>query len=720
MAPGLDLLLCTLGTSWAVVPEVYGWLAPGVLDLYRHHPERAELDRQRELLGLRPPQEIWVLTTDSERTTRALEQLQRWHACLRSARPAPLRVWRAAHTGELASEEQCRRMRELILRCALMAAEYAGADGQLVLSLAGGRKTMSADLQRAGSVFGCTALVHVLDTGELPSLLREPAPTVLAAPLPATAVGPAGPEDCARRLRPVVIGSAMPSELLQVRLEQRPAVSTREFPLPLAEGHAVRWEWQPGAQASLADEVALREREGSRLLYSYMQQLARGERHQGWRMLFRLPPTCMDRLRSTKLAPRHLGWLRRLPKADLHCHIGGALQIAQQRQVARAIWEASPPGRRTQALERVESWLRQPRWPADWPAALRRLEPLRAECAAALLLYASDAQLEENLFGSTEPRIALAERAFALYEQPGELSGSAVLGHPAALPVYAKAIVDNAVADGVWYLELRGSPQRYAPQQAIAWLRRLQQCLRQAQQGVQQPLEIRFVVIADRRLPEQIEDVVRLAASARAQLGDFVVGVDLAGDEKSFSPAEVAPRFNPAFEACLRITVHAGEGQAPQNVWEAAYHLHADRIGHGLSLAEHPRLMERFRDREICVELCPSSNYEVVGFCDPEHPESLGRPTYPLRVLWEAGVPVAVCTDNPGISRTTLSQEYLRAARMVGGLTLWEVTALAHCGFRHAFVPAAERERLLRLADQALFALCLQPDPEQLSETEAD
>ena len=49
-----NILLCTLGASWAVVAEIFGWLAPQHLDLYAHHPARAELDALRLQMSVIP------------------------------------------------------------------------------------------------------------------------------------------------------------------------------------------------------------------------------------------------------------------------------------------------------------------------------------------------------------------------------------------------------------------------------------------------------------------------------------------------------------------------------------------------------------------------------------------------------------------------------------------------------------------------------------------
>jgi adenosine deaminase len=191
-----------------------------------------------------------------------------------------------------------------------------------------------------------------------------------------------------------------------------------------------------------------------------------------------------------------------------------------------------------------------------------------------------------------------------------------------------------------------------------------------------------------------------------------MLGLDLAGDEASSTPEQLAAHFTPAFANCLPITIHAGEGEAAHNIWQAAYHLHADRIGHGLTLAQQPLLAARFRDRGICLELCPTSNREVVGFADPAYPESASLPRYPLRAFMQMGLPLTLCTDNPAISHTTLAEEFLAAARMSeGSLSQWECLALMRQAFVHAFLPSAEREALLKRVDAQVFASLSRQEP---------
>lgn len=710
-----NILLCTLGASWAVIPEILGWLAPSVLDLYAHHPQRVALDTLRQRHHLQAPNELWLCTTEGVQAQASLAHLDEWWRQLGA--PMPLRIWTASGTDQLGSQAECDHIRELILRVCLLASE-ATHGGQLVLSLAGGRKTMSADLQHAGMVFGAHACLHVVGPDPLPAALLARSPEERAAQ-PALFARPLSP-DLAGAITPLIAATGQRNELLDIVLDGR-RVNSASFTVPLSSPTQPR-SWPAPADGDTLDaELSRRQRQGSQLLGNFLAQVAQQEHHENWRSLYRLSPAHIAYLRNTPLDETQRDWLLRLPKADLHRHLGGCLDLAAQHLVAQAIWQASSGPEQQAAFGQVQTLLNAPLWPWDWPHKLHG--PHRALASAALVLHTTPEQLQHNLFDVTEPRVALKNRSeygFAAYERPGELSGSALLCHPAALAPYAQAVVAQALQEGLSYLELRGSPHKYRPLDPIGFLRDFLNELNCALAAAQcnqatnaslgtassAQLRIGFVWIVDRRQSKQVPTVVKAAVAARAQLPDFLLGLDLAGDEGTHDPAKLALGFLPAFEACLPITIHAGEGEAAQNIWQAAYHLHADRIGHGLTLASHPQLAARFRDQGICLELCPSSNREVVGFFDTAHPATEDLPHYPLRSFMQQGLPLTLCTDNPGISRTSLTDEYLAAARMnEGGLTLWETLALTRQAFVHAFLPAADREALLKRMDERVFAL---------------
>ncbi len=690
-----NILICTLGASWAVIPEAYGFIAPEQFPLYQNHPQHHKLLGLKTDYNLQATDEIWVCTTYGEQTRKSLVHLQHWHYLC--PYPPVLRIWQAEQTDQLASEDECSKIRELIVRSCLKAHHYADG-GQVVLSLAGGRKTMSADMQWAGNLFGCQALLHIITADPIPATLREAQALTLTQALP---------EELAGLIIPLVAGTSTRSDLLDITVDNMGPIHSDAFPLTLPEtgGIAVFQD----IENTLTIELSKREKASSRLFGNFLRDIALSERHENWRSLYRLAPRRIEQLRSTMLIDQHKDWLISLPKADLHRHLGGCLNLADQRRVARTIWQNMTETERNQSLRCCKTLLEQLDWPWSWPEQLK-YQGHRSHNSAALLHHASDEVLHYNLWQKTEPRFALKKNhiaGFAAYERPGELTGSALLSHPAAIKPYAEAIVHQSLAEGLIYTELRGSPQKYGD--GLSFLKQFEQALKDvvaSLSGDDKPL-FRFIIIVDRRAQEKdLRATIELAIKAKQQLPDFIVGLDLAGDEQKTSPKEIAHLFTSAFEHCLPITIHAGEGEPAESIWQAAYHLHADRIGHGLTINDNDDLAQRFRDRNICLELCPSSNREVVGFKDPNYPQLQFYPSYPLLALWQKGLPLTICSDNPGISRTSLADEYLAAARMTENrISQWDVLAMIKQGFDHGFINCADKEVLLKRVDSQFYDL---------------
>ena len=732
-----NILVCTLGASWAVIPEVLAFVDQKFLPLYDNHPERERLLNLVRSENLRPPDEIWVITTEGKQTVASLKSLAQWWALLGNVRP--LRVWQAAGTDELAGENECRLIRELTLRVVLKAQAEAGSSGQLLLSLAGGRKTMSADLQWAGTIFGCDGLLHVVDNGGLPPQLFRPTPEFMTKTLPDEVLAPEDRERklperimaCAAAVIPLFVGRGYRSDLLDVDWRKYGPVSTLRFPLPPApeinychsNGEFSSCHWRPAVSKneSLTMEINGREKEGQQLLGNYLATVSKDERHENWRSLYRLAPRTIESLRNTTLTDQHRDWLRRLPKAEIHCHLGGILDIAAQKRVGEAVWRKLSETEKEKALNRVNDLINNAEWPWEWPEQLKKGD--RSANCAALLVNLEEKVLEEHLFAATRTRFALLdehEHGFAAFERPGELSGSAILGRESAVFQYAREVYDYAKKERLLYCELRGSPLKYMDGQGLKFLHCFFRSLKQLaakdrnNRDVWQPT-FGFIIISDRRNAGKDAEHCRLKAAELAvaacedqELKEFVVGLDLAGHDEAGDIEGIANHLMPVFERCLPVTIHAGEGTSAREIWQAAYNLNADRIGHGLTLAEDPDLANRFRNRNICLELCPSSNMEVVGFHDPT-PGSHGfkcKNRYPLKKLWEIGLPLTICTDNPGISRTDLTNEYLTASRLVdGGISLWDTLAMIKQAFSHSFLPANKREQLMKEADQFIYQL---------------
>jgi hypothetical protein len=87
-----------------------------------------------------------------------------------------------------------------------------------------------------------------------------------------------------------------------------------------------------------------------------------------------------------------------------------------------------------------------------------------------------------------------------------------------------------------------------------------------------------------------------------------VAGFDLSGNEEA-AGEQLEASVRPLFAACSPITIHAGEAMSARSIWEAVYTLSAQRIGHGLRLRDDDRLLEHCARNNICMELCPVSNF---------------------------------------------------------------------------------------------------------------
>ena len=152
----------------------------------------------------------------------------------------------------------------------------------------------------------------------------------------------------------------------------------------------------------------------------------------------------------------------------------------------------------------------------------------------------------------------------------------------------------------------------------------------------------------------------------------------------------------PLLKRCARVTIHAGETDTVDSIWEAVYYLNTDRIGHGLKLLDNKELFERFVDKKIGIEMCPSSNYQIIGY---------ERGEYPLLNYIHEGLRVSINTDDCGISLTNLSNEFIKAAEMCPGLTLWDCVVLIRNSLCIAFCDEKTREKLMHLYEDEMLEL---------------
>jgi adenosine deaminase len=141
--------------------------------------------------------------------------------------------------------------------------------------------------------------------------------------------------------------------------------------------------------------------------------------------------------------------------------------------------------------------------------------------------------------------------------------------------------------------------------------------------------------------------VARLAAERKHQ---SLVGLDLAGNEAEFGAEPFQGVFREASQEGLHVCIHAGEWGPAANVREAIERLGAERISHGIRVLEDRSITELARERETPFEVCVTSNYQSGVVPEPG--------SHPLPRMLAAGLNVTIGTDDPSVSRITLSGEY--------------------------------------------------------------
>jgi adenosine deaminase len=148
--------------------------------------------------------------------------------------------------------------------------------------------------------------------------------------------------------------------------------------------------------------------------------------------------------------------------------------------------------------------------------------------------------------------------------------------------------------------------------------------------------------------------------------------------------------------AGVDFTAHAGEASGPDSVWETLRLLRPERIGHGVRSIEDPRLVEHLRAEGVHLEVCPSSNVQII--------ESIPRwREHPVDRLYRAGVRLSISTDTRTLTPTTLAREYEGLHHHFG----WREKELLDTNLmalEAAFVQAEVKERIRSRLLQAYSA----------------
>jgi adenosine deaminase len=260
---------------------------------------------------------------------------------------------------------------------------------------------------------------------------------------------------------------------------------------------------------------------------------------------------------------------------------------------------------------------------------------------------------------------------------------------PDAIHRITKEAVEDAAKDNVKYLELRFTPvalsraERFPLHDVMDWV-----ISSAAEASGRFGVTVRLIASVNRH--ESTELAEQVAWLAVEHLGHGMVAMDLAGNEAEFPSEPFYGLIKEARQSGLHVTIHAGEWGPATNVKEAIEELGAERVGHGVRVLEDQDIVALARERGTAFEVCVTSNFQsgVVGSLD----------THPLMKMLDAGLNVTINTDDPSISRITLSHEYYTACedlRMPQNMLRQRILAAAHS----CFLPEPEKAILVgRLA----------------------
>ena len=334
--------------------------------------------------------------------------------------------------------------------------------------------------------------------------------------------------------------------------------------------------------------------------------------------------------------------LRRLPKAELHCHLDGSVRPATLLELGRE-------------------------YGVQMPAATE--EALRD------YMLVSDARNLEEYLERFEVTLSVMQRAEAMERIAYELAA-------------------DAAAEGVRYIEVR-----YAPVLNVREGLELGEAVEAPLRGLmraesEHDIVARVIVCAIRNMsPNTSLELAKLAVEYRNR---GVVGFDLAGGEAGNPATRHLAAFNHARENDMLCTCHAGEGDGPESCRAAIHACGARRLGHATRLIEDESLVQYANDARIALEICLTSNVQTRAVSSIER--------HPLREYFDRGLNVVLNTDNRLMSGVNLVDEYALAHEKLG-FTFEELSRIALNGFESAFLPYEARRTLIERAQRDIEAL---------------
>ena len=271
----------------------------------------------------------------------------------------------------------------------------------------------------------------------------------------------------------------------------------------------------------------------------------------------------------------------------------------------------------------------------------------------------------------------------------------AVMQNGPAITRVARECVEDLVADGVVYAEVR-----YAPEQHVENGLTLDEVVAAVQEGFEEAVAAAGGRIVVRQLLTAMRHQARsreIAELAVAWRDRGVAGFDIAGAEAGYPPTRHLDAFEYLQRENSHFTIHAGEAFGLPSIWQAIQWCGADRLGHGVRIidditvaddgsVELGGLAAYVRDQRIPLEMCPASNIQTGA--------ATSIAEHPIGLLTKLRFRVTVNTDNRLMSQTSMTSEMWSLVEAFG-YTLADLQWFTLNAMKSAFLPFDERLELI-------------------------
>ncbi len=216
-------------------------------------------------------------------------------------------------------------------------------------------------------------------------------------------------------------------------------------------------------------------------------------------------------------------------------------------------------------------------------------------------------------------------------------------------------VYEDASKENVKYLELRFAPSLHT-KMGLNQSEVIEAAISGMKNATKKyDIEGNLILCCMKNLSEKI--AIETIERGRDYLNHGVVAVDLAGPEEEGFSTKFINAMSLAKKYGYKITIHAGEVASGQNILDSIKMLDADRIGHGVRLYDNIEAYEIIKNRNIMLEVCPTSNIQTNAVSSLQ--------SHPVVSYYNDKLNLCINTDNRTVSDTTLTEEYVIASKLL-------------------------------------------------------